>query len=1075
MKKYSKNKQLIPVMLSMALLFSQTGFTVLAEESQNFLGEDITETVVDEVPAEMETDGASTTTADPTETLTTEPTNETWESTETTTTTPEPEVMFTSEPTAANESTELLTTEPTNETWESTETTTTTLELEAMFTSEPEGTPIEKSSEISPANVSAMPLMVTTGVTAVADDKQGVFLSWNAVPEAEGYIIYRRVGSDGSFSYLSMTTQNTFFTDSSASFTDYNFYRVYPYKNVDGNRVLGDSGQYAYAKASVGTSSNLQAQATAGIGVELTWDEMPGADGYIIYRKLASESAFSYLSMTTKGTVYTDKTASFTEFNFYRVYPYKMVNGQRVLGKSGQYVYCKNVVGISANLKAEYISDTSAALSWDVVNGAEGYIIYRKAGNEDKFSYLSMTTRGTTYTDKAMVKGQYNFYRVYPFITVDGKRVLGQSGTYVYPVLESVSSLSAKANSTRGIVVSWSDVKGADGYIIYRKKATEEKFSYLYMTTGALNYTDKNLQTDIFYFYRVYPFKTIDGVRKLGPSTAYVYAKPVSSEKLSGLTLIDGDYYYYLSNGTLRKGFSNYSDIGKAYFDEVTGKMLLGLQTVKSNGYTYYFLEGGGVLTGLQTVDGKTYYFNPSSGVMQTGYIKINDKPYYFDQTTGEMQTGIITVNLTSGVFTYYFEETGGVYKGLKVVDGKTYYFDNNSGIMRTGYVKINDKPYYFDKTSGEMKTGMIEVELSNGKYTYYFEENGGVYSGLKTIDGKTYYFNPGSGIMRTGYVEINNVPYYFDTVTGEMRTGMIDVQLSDGKYTFYFEEDGGVFRGFKTIDDKLYYFNTGKGELVRGAMMVIDNKKYYFDDNTGEAVTGPVKVKSTGLSYVFDPASEQGVLLGMAKFNDATYFLDEETGVMRFGYWSVGRDAYYFDRDNGQMLVNASIEDTYIGLNIQADAQGRLSFSILNDSGRATALYYALQKVGVSYGTGEDQLVCSSLVSYAYSMAGMNDLNNLESFEQMLKCKENGWFIEPSKGDNLDDILEPGDLVFWQKPGCEDVECDHVDEVHHVGLYLGKNQMVEASEQEGIMLIRDIQMDDATYPIYGYAKVPLN
>ena len=49
------------------------------------------------------------------------------------------------------------------------------------------------------------------------------------------------------------------------------------------------------------------------------------------------------------------------------------------------------------------------------------------------------------------------------------------------------------------------------------------------------------------------------------------------------------------------------------------------------------------------------------------------------------------------------------------------------------------------------------------------------------------------------------------------------------------------------------------------------------------------------------------------------------------------------------------------------------------------------------------------------------------------------------------------------------------MDEVHHVGLYLGKNQMVEASEQEGIMLIRDIQMDDATYPIYGYAKVPLN
>lgn len=38
MKKNSRKKQLIPILLSMTLLFSQTGFSVLAGESQNSLG-----------------------------------------------------------------------------------------------------------------------------------------------------------------------------------------------------------------------------------------------------------------------------------------------------------------------------------------------------------------------------------------------------------------------------------------------------------------------------------------------------------------------------------------------------------------------------------------------------------------------------------------------------------------------------------------------------------------------------------------------------------------------------------------------------------------------------------------------------------------------------------------------------------------------------------------------------------------------------------------------------------------------------------------------------------------------------
>ena len=82
------------------------------------------------------------------------------------------------------------------------------------------------------------------------------------------------------------------------------------------------------------------------------------------------------------------------------------------------------------NLKAAVNSDKSVGLSWSRTADAEGYIIYRRVG-DDKFTYLYMTGN-CRYTDKSAVINQVNYYRVYPYKTIDGKRSLGTSANYVY-------------------------------------------------------------------------------------------------------------------------------------------------------------------------------------------------------------------------------------------------------------------------------------------------------------------------------------------------------------------------------------------------------------------------------------------------------------------------------------------------------------------------------------------------------------------------------------------------------------------------------------------------------------------
>lgn len=849
-------------------------------------------------------------------------------------------------------------------------------------------------------NVYADSNMVTRNLSATADAPYTIRLEWEEVDGADGYIIYRKVG-DGEFGYLYIVTGNSYL-DKKASVEEYNFYRVYPYKLVNGKRVLGKSDNYVYAKASIGTVENLKVKYTGVNSVTLTWDKTENVTGYIIYRRVG-EGEFTYLYMSNN-TAFADKTPVYGEYNFYRVYPYIKNGSGRILGKSANYVYIKPIVGTSNNLQAVYTGKDKVKITWDEVNNVSGYIIYRRIG-EGAFKYLYMTGN-TEFTDTSASPDQYNYYRIYPYVNSNYGRVLGKSGDYAYATLDAITNIKASADLNRGIKLTWNKVSGADGYIVYRKKNAEEKFSYRWMTSSCA-WTDQNLQIGEFYFYRIYAYKSMGEKRLLSPSIQYVYAKPKSEKPLLGLTLIDGKYYYYLSNGKLRTGFSSWNDLGKAYFDEETGEMLLGIQKVKSNGYTYCFKEGGGVETGVTTVNNKTYYFNATSGVMEYGYKNLNGVRYYFDEVTGEM------------------------------------------------------------------KTGIVEVTLSGQKYKYYFKEGGDVYTGLQEIDGKRYYFDPKNAFMRTGYIQIEGKPYYFDEITGEMRTGKIEVELSTGIYTFYFLDEGGIYKGFKEIDGELYYFNSNYGEMVKGTMMELDNKKYYFDDETGKAVTGIITVESLGYTYYFDRNSELGVRTGLQDFENDTYLLDQNSGIMRYGYWSVGENLYYFDYESGRMLKQDEKFESAIGLRFKADETGKLSWEI--DTGyeedlRAKLFSCALDKVGVNYGTGPDELVCSSFVAYAYHSIGIDFLDNLESFEQAEACKERGYFIDVSKG-NIDDLIEPGDVIFWQNLACDDPECNHIDEVHHIGIYLGNNQVVEASESKGLMLVEDIQQNES-FKIYGYAKL---
>ena len=266
-----------------------------------------------------------------------------------------------------------------------------------------------------------------SNLKAASVNTNTVKLTWNAVKNVDGYVIYRKV-RNGKFEYRYLV-KNTSFTDTTAKTGQYNYYRVYPYKNVNGNKILGSSKDYVYAKPIPAAVTNLKAVSTGTNSIKLTWTGVSNVDGYVIYRKVGN-GKFEYRYLVNN-TSFTDTTAKTGQYNFYRVYPYKNVNGNKILGVSKNYVYSKAIPNSVTGLKVARNNYHGITISWNSTSNVDGYIIYCQEEGEDEFTYLGMTAKNS-YNHNDIYDSRIRFYRVYAYKRINGNNVLSKSTSYIY-------------------------------------------------------------------------------------------------------------------------------------------------------------------------------------------------------------------------------------------------------------------------------------------------------------------------------------------------------------------------------------------------------------------------------------------------------------------------------------------------------------------------------------------------------------------------------------------------------------------------------------------------------------------
>ena len=145
-------------------------------------------------------------------------------------------------------------------------------------------------------------------------------------------------------------------------------------------------------------------------------------------------------------------------------------------------------------LTAATQSTTAIKLTWNAVTDATSYNVYREG------SKIASVATGTTYSDTGLNPNTQYCYRVTAVNSVGESAQSNEACATTQAETTAVPSvptnLTATAQSTTAIGLSWNSVSGATSYKVYREG------TYLIVVTGT-TYSDTGLTPDTQYCYKV--------------------------------------------------------------------------------------------------------------------------------------------------------------------------------------------------------------------------------------------------------------------------------------------------------------------------------------------------------------------------------------------------------------------------------------------------------------------------------------------------------------------------------------------------------------------------------------------
>lgn len=432
------------------------------------------------------------------------------------------------------------------------------------------------SNVVSMLTICAQPVVKATVNSTTGQPS----LSWKKVTGANKYEVYRATEAAGEYQLLATQKAVTFLDTTAAGDTQY-YYKV---KAISTKAGANSTDMTPVAICSAMAQPVITVGNTAEGAPKITWNAVSNAVSYRVIRSTSQKGTYTEVGTTTE-TAFVDVTAQTGALYYYKVMAVGKVSESVPSAYKSTRACCESPV-IGSDVQA---STGKPMISWNAVEGAGKYEVYRAASENGKYKKIKTVT-ALVYTDTTAKPGTTYYYKVMAVPASSAAKSIASNIVSVkcicaQPVVKiSVNSTTGQPN------LSWKKVTGASKYNIYRATAENGDFELL-STQKGVSFKDLTAAADTVYYYRV----------DVAPTKAGADSIPADPIKvISGLA----------------------KPVIKATVDEQTGKPVITWNEVsganqyrivrstkKSSGYVEV-----GVTSELRFVDttavaGKTYYY----------------------------------------------------------------------------------------------------------------------------------------------------------------------------------------------------------------------------------------------------------------------------------------------------------------------------------------------------------------------------------------------------------------------------------------------------------------------------------
>ena len=260
---------------------------------------------------------------------------------------------------------------------------------------------------------------IALGDVVIADprgkDTSTIRLNWTPVAGATHYDVAMSLHDADDYKIVRTDLTGSLCDIRDISFNETYDFLVIPKRKLNsGDVITGLPSSNRMVGSPMETPSFIDYEWTE-TGLKLTWDAIPGAMGYVIYRRGFHETGYHKLMVSEDtATTYIDTTMKPGEVYYYFVYSFRLAQPQgwrcfSLKGDIGMGVWLPKTTGLTAVSAQE----NSVRISWAATEGANKYDVYISTTPGGAPKANGRVSNAYGYHNSAVL-GRTYYYRVRP-------------------------------------------------------------------------------------------------------------------------------------------------------------------------------------------------------------------------------------------------------------------------------------------------------------------------------------------------------------------------------------------------------------------------------------------------------------------------------------------------------------------------------------------------------------------------------------------------------------------------------------------------------------------------------------